>query len=153
MKRYTRPTHRTRLPALCLAPSRRLLLGLWLALPAAAAGIVAMTPASPAHAVPGAAEQLRIDAVINAVGARAESKFVRNGRDFSAADAARFLREKLKARGAALRSAEAFIEQIATGSSTTGQPYLIRWPDGRVQPAAEFLRAELQRNDAAPKQR
>ena len=141
------------MPALHWALTRRLWVWLWLGLPAAVAASVAIPLAGPAHAAPGAAEQLRIDAVINAVGTRAELKFVRNGSDYPAADAARFLREKLKARGGAVRTAEAFIEQIASRSSTTGEPYLIRWPDGRVQPAAEFLRAELQRNDAAPKQR
>lgn len=135
----------TRWPALCWALARALWVWLWLWLRlglSAAAAIVAMTSA-------GAAEQARIDAVIHAVDARVELKFVRNGRDYPAADAAHFLREKLHARGGAVRTAEAFVEQIATRSSTTGQPYLIRWPDGRSQPAADFLRAELRRLDAA----
>jgi hypothetical protein len=33
----------------------------------------------------------------------------------------------------------------------SGRPYLIRWPDGREQPSAEFLRAELKRLDGASK--
>ncbi|RZU02026.1 DUF5329 family protein [Rivibacter subsaxonicus] len=99
--------------------------------------------ATVAGAAPSAAEQARIDALVDGIEREPSLKFVRNGRGYGAIDAARFLREKQKAMGDKVRSAEDFIEQIATRSSTTGQPYLIRFADGREQPAAEFLRARL----------
>lgn len=102
--------------------------------------------AAPSHAAgPPAAELERIERLISAIGDRQDLRFVRNGTDYPASDAARFLREKFKARSDGVSSAEGFVERIATRSSTTGRPYLIRWPDGREQAAAEFLLAELRR--------
>lgn len=96
-----------------------------------------------ALAAPAQAEQARIDRLIDAVARRQDARFVRNGKAYSAADAASFLREKLKANAAKVKTAQDFIEQVASRSSTTGQPYLIRFADGRELAAAEFLRAEL----------
>lgn len=102
--------------------------------------------AAPARAAgPSAPELERIERLLSAIGERRDLRFVRNGADYPASDAARFLREKFKARSDGVTSAESFVEHIATRSSTTGRPYLIRWPDGREQAAAEFLLAELKR--------
>lgn len=98
-----------------------------------------------ALAAPPPAEQQLIDALIARVGAMADVRFVRNGRDYDARDAARFLREKYLARGQEVDTADAFIERIASKSSTSGQPYLIRQADGREQPVADVLRNELLR--------
>jgi len=105
--------------------------------------------ASLAHATPSADEQLRIERLIAAVGQRDHLSFVRNGSAHSAKGAAKFLREKLKARGAAVHTAQDFIDQIAARSSSSGQPCRIRFGDGRVVTSAQFLRAELARIDAA----
>ncbi|WP_119156340.1 DUF5329 family protein [Caldimonas tepidiphila] len=105
--------------------------------------------ASLASAHPEGAEARRVERLIDAVAAQRELRFVRNGRAYEPAEAARFLREKLRARGEAVRSAEDFIEQVASRSSTSGRNYTVRHADGRETPAAEFLRAELARIDAA----
>jgi hypothetical protein len=73
--------------------------------------------------------------------------FVRNGRAHSPDDAAKFLREKLKAMGSDVRTAEDFIDKVATKSSTSGKPYTVRYEDGREVTSAEFLRNELARQD------
>jgi len=44
-----------------------------------------------------------------------------------------------------VKSAEDFLLHVASRSSTSGQPYLIRFPDGREVPCGDYLRAELQR--------
>ena len=112
-------------------PTRRvLLLGLLVATTVAGATVTA-------------AEQARIDALIDGIERERSLSFIRNGRSYGAADAARFLREKHKAMGDKVRTAEDFIDQIASRSSTTGKPYLIRFADGHEQPAAAFLRARL----------
>ena len=105
--------------------------------------------ASLAAAQPVGAEAQRVERLIGAVAAQQQMQFVRNGRSYTPAEAARFLREKLRARGEEVRTAEDFIERIASRSSTSGRGYSVRHADGREVPAAEFLRTELARLDAA----
>ncbi len=65
--------------------------------------------------------------------------FVRNGEDHDAESAAAHLRQKYQASGASIRSSDEFIDRIATQSSTTSEPYLVRI--GRYsQPLADWLR-------------
>jgi hypothetical protein len=103
--------------------------------------------ASHAMAAPTAAEQTRIDRLIEAVSRQSGLQFIRNAKAYSPAYAAVFLREKLKARGADVATAEQFIERIASTSSTSGQPYRIRFADGRETTGAEFLSALLKTLD------
>lgn len=93
------------------------------------------------------AEQARIDRLIAYIESRKDVSFVRNGKDYSCADAARFMRAKMRTMGEHVTTARQFIDQIAAKSSTTGQPYLIRFADGSVQSAAQFLGDELVRMD------
>ena len=46
-----------------------------------------------------------------------------------------------------VNTAQQFIEQIASKSSTSDEPYVIRFTDGREMPAAKFLSDELKRMD------
>jgi hypothetical protein len=52
---------------------------------------------------------------------------------------------QVAAREAEVRSADDFIEQVASSSTTTGRPYLVRFSDGREIPCSVFLRTELSR--------
>ena len=94
------------------------------------------------------AEQARIDRVIEYIQSRKDMKFIRNGSEYSCEDAAKFMRGKMKSMGEHVSSAQQFIEQIATKSSTTGQPYMVRFVDGKTMPLAQFLGDELKRMDA-----
>ncbi len=93
------------------------------------------------------AEERRIEALLAFVAAQGDVQFVRNGSAHDAATAAKFLRGKWEHQRAEVKSAEDFIARIATKSSTTGQPYLLRFKDGREIACADFLRAELGRQD------
>lgn len=84
-------------------------------------------------------QRQRIEALIGAVGNRSDVQFIRNGRAYSNATAARFLRGKWEAQAAGIRSAEDFIAKVGSFSSTTGKPYRIRFRDGREIPSALFL--------------
>ena len=77
------------------------------------------------------------------MGQLTDATFLRNGRSYPASSAAGFLREKWRSRRSEVRSAEDFIERVASFSSTTGKPYLIRFANGREVSSAEYLRAEL----------
>ncbi|MGY4830867.1 DUF5329 family protein [Sphaerotilaceae bacterium SBD11-9] len=100
-----------------------------------------------AHAAPSPAEQARIERLIQYVESQQDIRFLRNGSAYSSKDAAKFLRGKFNKMGEHVSTAQQFIEQIASKSSTTGQAYLIRYADGREVPAARFLGDELKRMD------
>lgn len=90
-----------------------------------------------------AAEQMKIERLIDAVQHLDDAAFIRNGNSYSAATAVRFLRGKWLARRGEVLSAEDFIDKVASCSSTTGQPYYIRFGDGRQLPSARFFRSQL----------
>jgi len=88
-------------------------------------------------------EEKQIEELIAAIERVTDAAFIRNGRPYSAAAAAEFLRRKWQHRAADVRSVDDFIGKVASFSSTTGQPYLIRFSDGREIPCAAFLHTEL----------
>ena len=96
-----------------------------------------------------AAEQARIDRLIAFVERQRDLIFVRNGKDYSCEEAARFMRGKMKAMGEHVNNAQQFIDQIASKSSTTGNAYLIRYADGKTLHVAKFLGDELRRMDGS----
>jgi hypothetical protein len=90
-------------------------------------------------------ERLTVEALIAHVETLHDARFVRNGKEYPPATAGKFLRAKWKDRAGKVRTAEDFIEMVATRSSTTGRAYLIRYRDGRESTTRELLRSELQR--------
>jgi hypothetical protein len=107
----------------------------------------ALLASATAHAAPPPAELARIERLIQFVESQQEIRFVRNGSTYSPKEAAKFLRGKFNKMGEHVATAQQFIEQIATKSSTSGEPYLIRLADGREIPSARFLGDELKRMD------
>lgn len=100
-----------------------------------------------AHALPTPTEQQRIDRLIDAVAQQKDIRFLRNGREYSATQAADFLRGKLKWRIEKVHTVQDFIDEVGTRSTTSGEAYLVRQADGRTLPSADFLRQELRRVD------
>ena len=105
-----------------------------------ALGAVAAAP--PPH------EQTRIEKLIRFVETQKDMKFVRNGTEYTCADAGKFLRGKLEAMGKEVTTAREFIERIASKSSMSGQPYQVKFADGRTMLASQFLHEELKRLDS-----
>ena len=101
------------------------------------------------RAAMNANELARVERLLVMIASRREMRLVRNGKDHDPDTAVAFLRGKLKAMGDDLSTAEDFIDRIATRSSTTGQLYRVRLPDGREIGAGEYLRIELIRLDKA----
>ena len=93
----------------------------------------------------GDAERARINRLIDAVGQRKDVRFVRNGKEYTAEQAADFLRGKLQWNLEKVHSMKDFIAVVGTGSTTSGQAYQMKMADGRMLPSAEFLAQELQR--------
>lgn len=101
------------------------------------------------HAAPSAVEMTRIERLLTMIAARRDMRLVRNGTEHDTDTAVSFLRGKLKHYGNDIKTAEEFIDRLASKSSTTGQLYWVKLPDGREIPAGDFLRIELVRLDKA----
>ena len=112
--------------------------------------VLAMIAAQPVRAAPPAQEQSRIERLIRYVESQKAMKFIRNGSEYTAEDAGKFLRGKLEAMGSEVTTARQFIKRIASRSSMSGQPYHVRMPDGQTVLAENFLEDELQRIERQP---
>ena len=88
-------------------------------------------------------EKHKIEQLIASVEDLDGATFIRNGTRFSAADAAAHLRRKLNAAAGRVKTAEHFIEHLASKSSVSGIEYTITMPGGHVIPAEQFFRAQL----------
>lgn len=110
--------------------------------------VLAICPAADAAKRP-AAEQKKIDWLIEKVG-QSDAVFYRNGTAYDAAKAASHLKFKLFMAGARVQTVKDFVEGVASSSSETGQPYLIR-PHGASAPMPmhEWLTARLAEYDRA----
>lgn len=97
----------------------------------------------PAQAAP--TEQEKIEALISHVQGLESAAFIRNGSDYSAANAAKFLRAKWDRNKKDVATAADFIAKVASMSGTSGKPYLIRFKDGREVPCGEYLTGQLKK--------
>lgn len=88
-------------------------------------------------------EKAKIEALIRNVETLKDAKFIRNGSTYDAKSAAKFLRGKWQSKEKEIRSVADFIEKASSVSSTTGQPYLIRFSDGREMKCADYLKSQL----------
>jgi hypothetical protein len=93
-------------------------------------------------AVP-AGERERIDRLLAEVGASETLVFIRNGNEYTAQEAVEHLRLKLRRAGSQISTAEEFIDRLATRSSVSGKPYLIRRHGQPPEPAGAFLHGLL----------
>lgn len=117
---------------------------LWLVLVMSAAARAIVAAELPA------AEKQKIESLLKHVAELKEAKFVRNGSEYDAATAAKFLRGEWETNAKEIRTANEFIEKAASKSSTTGKPYLIRFKDGKEMESGESLKRELKKLESAP---
>src|SRR4051794_14639289 len=76
-------------------------------------------------------EKEKIQALIKGIENLKDATFIRNGSDYEAKTAAKFLRGKWQAHEKEFKTALEFIEKGASVSSTSNKPYLIRFKDAR----------------------
>jgi len=98
-----------------------------------------------------ASEQRKIEALIQHVATLTEAVFIRNNQAYPAKTAAQFLRGKWRATLDDITTAQEFIAKVASVSSTTGQPYRIRFPDGHEVLSGDYLRTVLQQLEQPPR--
>jgi len=98
---------------------------------------------------PSPLEDARIEYLLTVVASLQDAQFIRNGKAYDSKAAVDHLRTKLRAAGSRVRTAEDFIRDCASESSISGKPYEIRFADGTVLLAADFLRQKLLEFDAS----
>ena len=108
----------------------------------------ASSPAQPKAAQPEAArpaktEKQKIAALLDVIAKTKGIEFVRNDRAYPSSAARRLMEGKLEKAGDQIKTAQDFIEHIATRSSTSGRVYQIKIADGRTTESAYWLRARL----------
>ena len=105
-----------------------------------------------AHAQqPAQSENDKIKSLIEHVKGTQGATFIRNGKEYDAASAAKFLRYKWDDLAAQVKTAVDFIDKVASYSATTGQYYQIRFKDGTQVKSGDYLRQVLKKVEAAEK--
>jgi len=79
-----------------------------------------------------------IDFLIRMIG-NSNFTFIRNGKDYTAKEGAAHMREKLRSAGYRVKTSEEFIEKIATRSSLSGEPYILKTPEGKKISTGHWL--------------
>jgi hypothetical protein len=88
-------------------------------------------------------ESQKIDHLINFVRNLKGVTFIRNGEEHTAQAAADHLQMKREKAGSRVKTAQEFIDKIATKSSISGELYMIRFSNGKVFPCQMVLMNEL----------
>ncbi len=110
----------------------------------------AAPPASVSATTAPFSEQQKIEILLSEVGRLQGAVFIRNGSEYTAAQAVDHMRYKWKHAGTQVKTAEDFIVLCATKSSMSGLAYRIRFIDGTTMDSAVFLEAQLKRMPAGP---
>ena len=111
----------------------------WLLLVATAA-----PPGLPAAEKP-MTEREKIEALIKNLENLKDATFIRNDSDYGAKTAGRFLRGKWQKQEKEIKTAIDFIDKVASVSSTSGKPYVIRFKDSHEVKCGEYLKEELKK--------
>src|SRR6266487_2444956 len=72
-----------------------------------------------------------------------DATFIRNGSGYNPSQAADHLQVKRSYAGSKITTAEDFIGKLASRSSLTGKPYLVRFKNGKEFPCEMVLKFEL----------
>ncbi len=88
-------------------------------------------------------EQDKIEQLIQAVAQLKDAEFIRSGKAYDAQKAASHLRMKWSKAGDKVKTAQDFIDGIASTSYLSGKPYHIRFKDGREITSKEFFEGKL----------
>ena len=96
-------------------------------------------------------ERNKIDDLLRAI-ERTDATFVRNGKEMSGKGFATHLRGKHAHYGPRNASLRTFIETVATRSSTTGEPYRVKLPNGEIVDASTWLQKQAMKFVSEPEE-
>ncbi|MBB3321537.1 YfeK family protein [Atlantibacter sp. RC6] len=106
--------------------------------------------AAPAFAKLSSHEEARIEALLTALRQEKDLTFIRNGSAHNSEEAASHLQLKLSKTRNRLDTAEQFIDNVASTSSISGQPYTVKI-DGKEQKAQVYLHQLIEQTDKTVK--
>lgn len=107
--------------------------------------VVTLLMTLPAYAKLTAHEEARINAMLEGLAQKKDLIFVRNGDEHTCDEAVSHLRLKLGNTRNRIDTAEQFIDKVASSSSITGKPYIVKMPGKSDENAQPFLHALLRR--------
>ena len=84
-----------------------------------------------------------VERLIGNLGRLSGAVMIRNGKEYTVDKGSQHLRGKYKRVSKRIRTAEEFIEQVASKSSKSGEVYRIRFADGKTVTTAEWFREQL----------
>ena len=90
-------------------------------------------------------EKQKIEALILSVENLKDAKFYRNGTTYNAKEAADHLRMKWEKAGSRVKTANDFIEKVASKSYLSGSEYKIIYSNGKEVKTSVFFYAELKK--------
>jgi hypothetical protein len=88
-------------------------------------------------------EKRKIEFLLSQIETLKGAKFWRNGSSYTAKQAADHLRMKSEKAGKSIKTAQDFIEKIASKSSMSGKAYVIEFADGAKTETKAFLIKKL----------
>lgn len=100
---------------------------------------VAFLMTLPVYAKLNAYEEARINAMLNSLARKKDLTFVRNGETHNSEEAVSHLRLKLSNTRNRIDTAEQFIDKVASSSSITGKPYIVKIPGKPDEYAQPYL--------------
>ncbi|WP_340533041.1 YfeK family protein [Escherichia coli] len=92
-------------------------------------------------------EEARINAMLEGLSQKKDLVFVRNGNEHTCDEAVSHLRLKLNNTRNRIDTAEQFIDKVASSSSITGKPYIVKIPGKGEENARPFLHALIVQTD------
>jgi hypothetical protein len=90
-------------------------------------------------------EREKIEALIKNLENLKDATFIRNNSEYGSKTAGRFLRGKWQKQEKEIKTAMDFIDKVASVSSTSGKPYVIRFKDSHEVKCGEYLKEELKK--------
>lgn len=108
---------------------------------------VALCLTLPAYAKLNAHEEARINAMLSALAQQHDLTFVRNGDDHTSEEAVSHLQLKLSNTRNRINTAEQFIDKVASSSSMTGKPYIVKIPGKSDENAQTYLHSLIEQTD------
>ncbi len=90
-------------------------------------------------------EDEKIEALIKHVEELKDAKFIRNGTEHDPSEAAQLMKYKWDNSKDDIKTAKDFIRIAATKSSSSGQPYLVKFKDGKEVKSADYLTEQLEK--------
>lgn len=109
--------------------------------------LVALLLTLPAWAKLNTHEEARINAMLEALSQQKELVFVRNGDEHTCDEAVSHLKLKLGNTRNRIDTAEQFIDKVASSSSITGKPYIVKIPGKSDENAQPYLHTLIAQTD------